>query len=93
MNNNAVISDSFSFRINDVTTGEVLPRRETGNRDSEYNLHTFRMIPLEDYPMFTYYVRISSVDGELYLQYVFDSDYYKITDEFANALYQNGYLS
>ena len=51
------------------------------------------MIPLEDYPMFTYYVRISSVDGELYLQYVFDSDYYKITDEFANALYQNGYLS
>ncbi len=93
MNNNAVISDSFSFRINDVTTGEVLPRRETGNRDSEYDLYTFRMIPLEDYPMFTYYVRISSVDGELYLQYVFDSDYYKITDEFANVLYQNGYLS
>lgn len=93
MNNNAVISDSFSFRINDVTTGEVLPHRGAGNREYEYDLHTFSTIPLENYPMFTYYVIISSVDGELYLQYVFDSDYYKITDEFANALYQNGYLS
>ncbi len=91
MNNNAVISDSFSFRINDVITGEILPYRET--RDKAYDLYTFRSIHLEDYPMFTYYVRIASIDGELYLQYVWDSDYYKITDEFENVLYQNGYLT
>ncbi|MBO5379234.1 MAG: hypothetical protein J6A90_02805 [Clostridia bacterium] len=91
MNNNAVISDSFSFRINDVITGEIFPYRET--RDKAYDLYTFRSIHLEDFPMFTYYVIIASIDGELYLQYVWDSDYYKITDEFANALYQNGYLS
>ena len=91
MNNNAVISDSFSFRINDVITGEIFPYRETW--DKAYDLYTFRMIPLENYPMFTYYVKIASIDGELYLQYVWDSDYYKITDEFANVLYQNGYLT
>lgn len=91
MNNNAVISDSFSFRINDVITGEIFPYRET--RDKAYDLYTFRSIHLEDFPMFTYYVIISSIDGELYLQCVWDSDYYKITEEFANALYQNGYLS
>lgn len=91
MNNNAVISDSFSFRINDVITGEIIPYREKW--DKAYDLYNSRSIHLEDYPMFTYNVIIAFIDGELYLQYVWDSDYYKITDEFANTLYQNGYLS
>ena len=92
MNNNGKISDTFSFRINDVITDEVLPYSQKWENKA-HNLYSSHEIHFEDYPTFIYLIDIVSIDGELYLQYVWDSDYYKITDEFANALYQNGYLS
>ena len=90
MNNNCVVSDSFSFKICDVITDKSIPySSELGNIR-----HTarFEWTALEDYPAFSFCVSIIPVDGELYLQYVWDSDFYKITDEFEIELMENGFI-
>lgn len=90
MNNNCVVKDSFSFKICDVITGEFIPySSKMGLRRS---LVDFERFSLEDYPAFSFYVDIVSVGGELYLQYVWDSDFYKITDEFEAELRENGFI-
>ena len=90
MQNTCVVSDTFSFRICDVITDEVI------HYTNDYGLQrrdaSFRWVPLEAYPAFSYNVDIITIDGELYLQYVWDSDFYKITDEFETDLRENGLL-
>ena len=90
MNNNCVVSDSFSFKMCDVITDKSIPySSELGNIR-----HTarFEWTALEDYPAFSFCVSIIPVDGELYLQYVWNSDFYKITDEFETELIENGFI-
>ncbi len=90
MNNNCVVNDSFFFRICDVITEESIPYSfELGNiRQRVY----FERIPLEDYPAFRFDIDVTSIEGELYLQYVWNSDFYKITDEFEAELRRNGFI-
>ena len=91
MTNNCVVSDSFSFKICDVITEESIPYSfELESR--HYSLVNFEQFPLEDYPAFRFWPEIVSVDGELYLQYVWNSDFYKITDEFETELIENGFI-
>ena len=90
MNNNCVVSDSFSFRICDVITDEKIPYSSKLSHTQE--LVDFGIIPLEDYPAFGIWVTITSVDGKSYLQYGWDSDFYEITDEFATELRENGFM-
>ena len=49
-------------------------------------------LTLENYPAFSFSVTVVPIDGELYLQYVWDSDFYRITEEFEAALYENGLM-
>ena len=90
MNNNCVVSDSFSFRICDVITDEKIPYSSKLSQTQE--LVDFGIIPLEDYPAFGIWVTITSVDGKSYLQYGWDSDFYEITDEFMTELRENGFM-
>ena len=91
MNNNCVVNDSFSFKICDVITEESIPYSlELETR--HYLVVNFARFPLEDYPAFRFWPEIVSVDGELYLQYVWDSDFYKITNEFEAELRENGFI-
>ncbi len=90
LTNNCIVSDSLSFKICDVITGESIPYSlELGNRRALVNFEKF---PLEDYPAFSFCVDIIALDGGLYLQYVWDSDFYKITDEFEAELRRNGFI-
>ena len=90
MNNNCVVNDSFSFKICDVITDKSIPYSfELGNiRRTVF----FERIALEDYPAFSFCVSIIPVGDELYLQYVWNSDFYKITDEFETELIENGFI-
>ena len=90
MTNNCVVNDSFSFRICDVITDKSIPySSELGNKRHEVH---FERILLEDYPAFSMYIYIIPLDGELYLQYVWDSDFYEITDDFETELRENGFI-
>ena len=91
MTNNCVVSDSFSFKICDVITEESIPY--SFELESRYALVVkFARFPLEDYPAFSFWPEIVSVDGGFYLQYVWDSDFYKISDEFEAELRENGFI-
>ena len=91
MTNNCVVSDSFSFKICDVITEESIPYSYE-LRSRRALVVNFARFPLEDYPAFSFLPEIVSVDGELYLQYVDNSDFYKITDEFEAELRENGFI-
>ena len=90
MNNNCIVNDSFSFKICDVITDKSIPySSELG--DIRHTV-CFERIALEDYPAFSFCVSIIPVGDELYLQYVWNSDFYKITDEFETELIENGFI-
>ena len=91
MTNNCVVSDSFSFKICDIITEESIPYSFEVESRHAWAVN-FAGFPLEDYPAFSFWPQIVSVDGELYLQYVWDSDFYKITDEFEAELRENGFI-
>lgn len=90
MDNTCVVSHTFSFRIRDVITDEVIPY--SLELDNLRSLIGYLRCPLEDYPAFRFSVQVVPIDGELYLQYVWDSDFYRITEEFEAALYENGLI-
>jgi hypothetical protein len=90
MDNTCVVSDTFSFRIRDVITDEVIPY--TSDMGLRSSLIGHLSCPLEDYPAFHFDVQVVPVAGKLYLQYVWDSDFYRITEEFEAALYENGLM-
>ena len=91
MTNNCVVNESFSFRICDVITEESISY--SLELESRHALVVnFARFPLEDYPAFSFWPEIVSVDGELYLQYVWNSDFYKISDEFEAELRENGFI-
>ena len=91
MTNNCVVTDFFSFKICDVITDKSIPYSfELSEKCA--SLVNFEEFPLEDYPAFSFWPEIVSVDGELYLQYVWDSDFYKITYEFEVELRENGLI-
>lgn len=90
MDNTCVVSHTFSFRIRDVITDEVIPY--SLELDNLRSLIGYLRCPLEDYPAFRFSVQVVPIDGELYLQYVWDSDFYRITEEFEAALYENGLM-
>ena len=91
MTNNCVVSDSFSFKICDVITEESIPY-SSELETKHYRLVYFEQFPLEDYPAFSFWPEIVLIDGELYLQYVWNSDFYKITDEFETELIENEFI-
>ena len=89
MTNNNRINDKVSFRICDVITGETIPysfEQEHGRRQ------WLEGIQLEAYPALIFSIIIVPIDGEFYLQYVWDSDYYRITADFEDLLYEHGLL-
>lgn len=90
MDNTCVVSDTFSFRIRDVITDEVIPY--SWELDNLRSLTGYLRCPLEDYPAFRFSVQVVPIEGNLYLQYVWNSDFYQITEEFEAALYENGLM-
>ena len=91
MNNNCVVNDSLSFKICDVITEKSIPYSlELETR--HYLVVNFEQFPLEDYPAFSFWPESVLIDGELYLQYALNSDFYKITDEFEIELIENGFI-
>ena len=91
MTNNCVVNESFSFRICDVITEESISY--SLELESRHALVVnFSRFPLEDYPPFSFWPESVSVDGGFYLQYVWDSDFYKISDEFEAELRENGFI-
>ena len=91
MTNNCVVSDSFSFKICDIITEESIPYSFEVESKHAWAV-SFARFPLEDYPAFSFWPEIVSVDGELYLQHAWNSDFYKISDEFEAELRENGFI-
>ena len=91
INTNYIVDNTFSFKLNDVITEESIPfSSESENRQA---LVSFENSPLEDYPAFSFHVDIIELDGELYLQYAWNSNFYKITDKFEVELRENGFIN
>ncbi len=90
MNNECVISDSFSFKLRDVITDESIPFSESlAFRPS---LAVFEEVHFKDYPAFYFFINIISINNSIYLQYSWDSNFYKITDEFKAELKANAFI-
>ena len=88
---NIVMDFAKKIAYSDIITEESIPY--SFELESRHTLVAkFARFPLEDYPAFSFWPEIVSVDGELYLQYVWDSDFYKITDEFETELIENGFI-
>lgn len=80
--------EPFCFRISDITTGEVIPY-EVDHEDQFTELCDFFAV-FEAYPSIYVWITICEHDGKLYLQDVWDSDYYALTDTFVETLYSVG---
>ena len=78
----------FLFSIADVTTENMI----TYNFDKrfEFNEVCNFFATFEDYPGVKLWITIYELNGKLYLQDVYDSDYYEITDAFKEDLYRFG---
>ena len=92
MKNICVASETLSFRICDIITDETVPYvfEDRGNASTVVDFEKFSF---EDYPAFGFSVDIVSIDGQLYLQYNWDSDYYKITSDFEAELRTAGFIN
>ena len=78
--------EAFSFTLSEVTTGETIGySHDQSNLFSE--LCNF-FVTLEPYSFVKQWISIYESDGKLYLQDVWDSDYYAITDEFKDDIYR-----
>ena len=78
----------FLFSIADVTTGEVIANEFEDQFEFEELCNFYATFA--DYPSVRLWITISEYDGRLYLQDVFTSDYYAITNEFKEDLYRFG---
>ena len=78
----------FLFSIANVTTENMI----TYNFDKrlEFNEVCNFLATFEDYPGVKLRITIYELNGKLYLQEVWDSDYYEITDAFKEDLYRFG---
>ena len=78
----------FLFSIADVTTENMI----TYNFDKrfEFNEVCNFFATFEDYPGVKLWITIYELNGKLYLQDAYDSDYYEITDAFKEDLYRFG---
>lgn len=79
--------EPFHFRISDVITENVIAY----NIDKEPNTQRICnfFAKFEDYPGVQLWIDIYEINGKLYLQEVWDSDYYEITDAFKEDLYRS----
>ncbi len=92
MSNTCVIDGQFTFRICDVITDECIPY-SSDYQNSASLKSLFYSMSLENYPAFNFDISIKQIDGKLYLQYVWNSDFYKITEEFESDLRTNGFIN
>lgn len=93
IDNNSTLSvndtpDPFYFNLTDVTTGNVIAFDI--DKMYEFNEVCNFFVTFEDYPGVQLWITISEYDGKLYLQDVFNSDYYEITNTFKEYLYREG---
>ena len=85
----ATLSDEpFYFSVSDVTTGNVIPEEAAKQLDFE-ELCDFYAACV-DCPGLRLLITISELDGKIYLQDAWNSDYYEITEAFKNDLYRFG---
>ena len=80
--------EPFCFRISDITTGAVIPF--VFDQKAEFAVLCDFFATFEAYPSLYLWITISERDGRLYLQDVWDSDYYALTDAFVETLYNFG---
>lgn len=81
--------EPLRFRISEVTTGEVIPF-ESFEQKSQLTVLCDFFAEFEAYPGLNLWITISEYNGKLYLQDVWDSDYYEITDAFTEDLHRTG---
>lgn len=80
--------EPLCFRISEVTTGTVIPFEY--EKKYEFTELCDFFAEFEVYPGLNLWITISEYNGKLYLQDVWDADYYEITDAFAEDLHQIG---
>ena len=78
----------FLFSIADVTTENMIAY-DFDKRFAFNEVCNF-FATFEDYPGVKLWITIYELNGKLYLQDVYDSDYYEITDAFKEDLYRFG---
>lgn len=90
MNNENSINEDLSFKISEVTTGDVIEY----SFDNRYQYKTvyYKYCPLNVCSAFYFTLSVTSYADELYIQYAWDSDLYAITDEFEAVLRDGGFL-
>ena len=80
------IEEYFSFRISDVITENSIDYSFDKRLDYQEICNFFAAF--EDYPGVKLWITICELNGKLYLQDVYNSDYYEITDAFKEDLYR-----
>lgn len=78
----------FLFSIANVTTENMIAYNY--NKPFEFHEVCNFFAAFEDYPGVKLWITIYELNGKWYLQDVYDSDYYEITDSFKEDLYQFG---
>lgn len=80
--------DTYDFKISDVITGNSIAY----SIDQEKNFTSICdfFVAFKQYPYVKLWIEIHEYEGKLYLQDVWDSDYYEVTDDFKNDIYRLG---
>ena len=78
------IDPSYTFKMSEVTTGECV--------EYEYDFYEVCnfYVSIEEYPYVRLWLTVTKNKEKYYLQNVWDSDYYEITDEFVQEIYRLG---
>ena len=84
----SVADEPFYFSIADVTTGNVIAEELEERYDFEELCNFYASCV--DGPDLRLSITIYELDGKLYLQDAFDSDYFEITEAFKEELYRFG---
>ena len=80
------INEPYSFTITDITSGEIIPFSMDDRH--EYKTICEFKVYIDPYPYLIKWISICERDGQLYLQDVWDSDYYPLNDDFIDDLYR-----
>ena len=80
--------EPYEFKISDVITSNSIAYR-VEEEDKFTSICNF-YVAFKQYPYIKLWIEIHEYEDKLYLQDVFDSDYYEITDSFEEDIYRLG---
>jgi len=80
--------EPYDFKISDVITGNPIAYGIDQKKNFTSICNFF--VAFKEFPCVKLWIEIYEYEGKLYLQDVWDSDYYEITDAFKNDIYRLG---